>query len=63
MPSNIETQRFALRTNIARYQKILTTYLTIEERRFVERRLEEDKVALQELAGEIKHVGRFTYAA
>jgi hypothetical protein len=62
MPSNIETQRFALRTNIARYQKILTTYLTIEERRFVERRLEEDKVALQELAGAIKHVGHFTYA-
>jgi hypothetical protein len=46
MASNIETQRFAARANIFRYQKLLTTYLTEEERRFVERRLEEEKAAL-----------------
>ena len=51
MPSNIETQRFAARANIVRYQKLLATYLTEEERRFVERRLEEEKVALQHIAG------------
>jgi hypothetical protein len=50
MPSNIETQRFAARANIFRYQKLLATYLTEEERRFVERRLEEEKVALQHIA-------------
>jgi len=41
---------FALRANIERYQRILETYLTTEERRFVERRLAEEKAALQELA-------------
>lgn len=50
MASNIETQRFAARANIFRYQKLLTTYLTEEERRFVERRLEEEKAALQHIA-------------
>jgi hypothetical protein len=50
MPSNIETQRFAAKANIFRYQKLLATYLTEEERRFVERRLEEEKLALQHIA-------------
>ncbi len=63
MISSIETQRFACRANIVRYQKILATYLTAEERRFVEHRLEEEKVALKELAVGIKHVGNLTYAA
>jgi hypothetical protein len=49
MPSNIETQQFAAKANIFRYQKLLTTYLTDEERRFVERRLEEEKLALQQI--------------
>jgi len=48
-------EQFAHRTNIERYQKILATYLTTEERRFVERRfverrLAEEQVALQQLA-------------
>ena len=51
MPSNIETQQFAAKANIFRYQKLLATYLTEEERRFVERRLEEEKAALQHIAG------------
>jgi hypothetical protein len=51
MPSNIETQRFAAKANIFRYQKLLAAYLTEEERRFVERRLEEEKAALQRIAG------------
>ena len=36
-------EQFAHRTNIARYQRILATYLTAEERRFVERRLAEEQ--------------------
>ena len=63
MTSSIETQRFACRANIVRYQKILATNLTAEERRFVEHRLEEEKVALKELAVGIKHVGNLIYAA
>ena len=53
MPSNIETQQFAAKANIFRYQKLLATYLTEEERRFVERRLEEEKVALQHITSSV----------
>ena len=35
------TEQFVHRANIARYQKNLATYLSAEERRFVERRLAE----------------------
>ena len=42
--------QFAHRANIAKYQKILATYLAAEERRFVERRLAEEQVALQQVA-------------
>jgi hypothetical protein len=41
--------QFAHRAKITRYQKILATYLTAEERRFVERRLAEEQAALQQL--------------
>ena len=43
--------QFARRANIERYRKILGTYLTAEERRFVERRLTEEQGTLQQLAG------------
>lgn len=55
--------QFAHRSNIAKYQKILATYLTAEERRFVERRLEEEQVALQQLAWHIAPEGQSNYAA
>jgi hypothetical protein len=42
--------QFAHRANVAKYQKILATYLTAEERRFVERRLAEEQIALQQIA-------------
>ena len=41
---------FAHRTNIERYRRILETYLTADERRFVERRLNEEQAALEALA-------------
>lgn len=47
------TQQFIHRTNIVRYRKILGTYLTTDERHFVERRLAEEQAALQQLAGNI----------
>ena len=40
---------FAHKANIEKYQKILETYLTAEERQFVERRLNEEKTALEQL--------------
>ncbi len=41
---------FAHRTNIERYRKILQTHLTAQERSFVERRLAEERAALEERA-------------
>lgn len=55
--------QFAHRTNIARYQKILATYLTAEERRFVERRLAEEQAALQQFSGSVASVSESTCAA
>lgn len=50
MTLRMETaDQFAHRAKITRYQKILATYLTAEERRFVERRLAEEQAALQQL--------------
>ena len=40
--------KFGHRTNIARYKKILATYLTDEERRYVERRLAEEQASLEQ---------------
>ena len=42
--------QFAHQTNIERYRRILATHLTVEERRFVERRLNEEQTALERLA-------------
>jgi hypothetical protein len=56
-------ERFSHRANIARYQKILATYLTVEERRFVERRLAEEQAALQQFAWNIAPESQPTHAA
>ena len=40
--------KFVHRTNIARYKKILATYLTDGERHFVERRLAEEQASLEQ---------------
>ena len=40
--------KFVHRTNIARYRKILATYLTDEGRHFVERRLAEEQASLEQ---------------
>ncbi len=55
-------QRFAHRTNILKYQKMLVTYLTAEERRFVERRMVEEQSALRQL-GDVASIDKATYAA
>jgi hypothetical protein len=39
------------RNNIDRYRRLLKTKLTELERRFIERRLSEEKIAMDELAG------------
>jgi hypothetical protein len=43
------TLRWAHQTNIVRYQKLLKTYLTDHERRFIERRLADEVEALRQL--------------
>ncbi len=40
--------KFAHRANIDRYEKILATYLTDEERHFVERRVAEERASLEQ---------------
>ena len=54
--------QFAYRANIARYKMILATYLTADERRFIERRLSEEQAALQHLASKIAPEGQSAYA-
>lgn len=63
MLSNIETQRFILHANIVRYKKILATFLTDQERCFVERRLAEDRESFQQLVRGIVFNDKWTYAA
>jgi hypothetical protein len=46
---------FAHKANIERYQNILATYLTTEQRCFVHRRLAEEQTDLQQ--HEMNHVG------
>ena len=41
---------FTHKSNIERYRRILETYLTAEERRFVERRLNEEQASLEQLS-------------
>ena len=40
---------FAHRTNIDRYRRLLKTYLTVNEREFIERRLDEEERSLMEV--------------
>ena len=42
-------QAFAHQANIERYRKLLRTYLTDNERSFVQRRLAEEQTALRQL--------------
>jgi hypothetical protein len=51
MSSDIAVRKFAHQENIDRYRKILNTFLTAHERSFIERRLAEEQVALQQIAG------------
>jgi len=44
----------AHRQNLARYRKLLDTNLTAEQRRFVERRLAEEYVALERLSASVE---------
>ncbi len=52
-------RRFAHRANILKYQKILATYLTAEERRFVERRLGEEEAALRQVGNVAPSIGGY----
>jgi len=63
MQMKTTTYQFVHRENIARYQRILGTYLTAEERRFVERRLAEEQAALQQFAWNIAPNGQSIHAA
>ena len=42
---------FAYRANINRYRRLMSTYLTSDEREFVERRLGEEEKALRQITG------------
>ena len=42
---------FAYRANINRYRRLMTTYLTSDEREFVERRLGQEETALRQITG------------
>jgi hypothetical protein len=49
MASELNTNiKFGHRANIDRYKKVLATYLTDEERHFVERRLAEEQASLEQ---------------
>jgi hypothetical protein len=49
MTSELHTNlKFGHRANIDRYKKVLATYLTDEERHFVERRLAEEQTSLEQ---------------
>ncbi len=64
MAQNMDNvQCFAYRANIVRYKKILATYLTAEERRFVERRLREEQAALQQLLANVGAANKLNYVA
>lgn len=56
-------QHFAHRMNIAKYERILATELTADERCFVERRLAEEQAALRQLAKGVAAVTEPTFAA
>jgi hypothetical protein len=49
MGSDVAVRKFAHQANIDRYRRILNTFLTLQERSFVEVRLAEERAALQQL--------------
>jgi hypothetical protein len=49
MSRQMDIAEFVHRANVAKYQKILATYLMPHEREFVERRLAEERAELQRL--------------
>lgn len=62
MASDYETMLLWVhRANIERYRKILITYLTTEESRFIERLLAEEQAALQQLTGSVATVGKSSH--
>jgi hypothetical protein len=63
MTLETETSRFVHRANILKYKRILTTYVTDHERRFIERRLAEEQAALQRLGGNVASKCEFVCAA
>ena len=58
-----DARKSAHKANIERYRRILATYLTDGERRFLERRLAEEQAAIQQLAGNIPPTGQSAHAA
>ena len=50
MDPNIDVWQFVHRANIAKYERILATYLTEHERRLIEARLADEQAALGQLA-------------
>ena len=54
---------FTRQANLARYRRILTTNLTAAEHSFVERRVREEKEALEKLAGSVAPEGTSIDAA
>ena len=57
------TQEFVHRANIVKYQKILGTYLTDYERRFVEHRLSEEQASLRQFVSNVRTEAKSSYAA
>jgi hypothetical protein len=56
---DVDTHRIAAhRRNISRYKRLLCTHLTGLERKFVDRRLEEERSALAQLLGDLRHEGQ-----
>ena len=57
------TQEFVHRANIVKYQRILGTYLTDYERRFVEHRLSEEQAALRQIVSNVRTEAKPSHAA
>lgn len=62
MASDYEaTALWVHRANIERYRKILRTYLTAEETRFIDRRIAEEQAALRQLTGGVATVDKTSH--
>lgn len=60
MTPDLEKLQFVCRANIGKYERLLKTFLTDEERQFVKRRLVEEQASLQQLGGNIASEGYST---